>query len=160
MKRISDAKRAKLTGKGAAHSFAALPHYMLDSDEWSALSGHAVKLLVDLFAQFKGANNGDLSAPWSRMHRRGWRSKATLWDAIHELIEAEFIVPTRTGSKNHICALYGVTWKPIDECDGKLQVPAERVASNAWRKQKNRSLCVPEQVAMRTTEPENEPKAA
>ena len=160
MKPIPERKRAKQTGKGAIHSFVAIPHYMLESDQWGALSGHAVKLLMEFARQFRGSNNGDLSAPYSRMKRRGWRSKATLSAAIAELIEAAFVVRTRTPYRNHVCALYAITWKPIDECDGKLEAAAERVASNAWRKTEKEFAMRTHVFDMRTLTPENPQKAA
>lgn len=160
MKPIAEQKRTKQTGKGAPHSFVAMPHYMLESEQWGALSAHAVKLAMEFARQFKGSNNGDLSVPWSRMKRRRWRSKATLSAAIAELIEAGFVVRTRSPNRHHVCALYAITWKPIDECDGKLEVSAERVASNAWKKRENCSLCGTEEYALRTLTPENTQKAA
>jgi hypothetical protein len=160
MRVINEHKRVKQTGKGAGRSFVALPHYMLDSEAWGALSPHAVKVIVEAARQFKGDNNGDFSLPWSRMRRRGWKSKSTLSAAIHEAIEAGFLERSRFGNRNHVCALYAITWKPIDECGGKLQIPPTKVASSAWRKSEKSSLCVPSQVAMCTTSPENEAKAA
>lgn len=155
-----ESKRARVTGKGAGHSFIALPHHMLESEAWGSLSPHAVKVIIEAARHFKGDNNGDFSLPWSRMRRRGWKSKSTLSAAIHEAVQAGFLERSRFGTRNHICALYAITWKPIDECGGKLQIPATKVASNAWRKLEKRSLCVPSQVAMCTTSAENDAKAA
>ena len=160
MRTIPEAKRWKQTGKGAAHTFVAMPHYMMESEQWGALSSHAVKLLMEFARQYKGNNNGDFSAPWSRMRRRGWRSQHTLSAAIAELIEAGFVVRTRTPNRHHVCALYAITWRAIDECDGKLEVSAERVASNAWKNAKTipyvHMNCSPCAVVT----PENTQKAA
>ena len=38
------------------------------------LSPRATKLLIDLLAQYRGYNNGDLCAPLSLMRERGWNS--------------------------------------------------------------------------------------
>lgn len=160
MKNISERKRPKQTGTGASHSFVAMPHYMLESEQWGALSGHAVKLAMEFARQFKGGNNGDLSVPFSRMKRRGWRSKATLSAAITELIEAAFIVRTRSPNRHHVCALYAITWKPVDECGGKLEVAAERVASNAWKKTEKEFAMRTHGFDMRTLTPKNTQKAA
>ncbi|WP_395642768.1 hypothetical protein [Rudaea sp.] len=160
MKNIHEGKRWRQTGRGASHSFVAMPHYMLESEQWGALSSHAVKLAMEFARQFKGSNNGDISVPFSRMKRRGWRSHHTLRGAIEELIASGFIVRTRSPNKHHVCALYAITWQPIDECDGKLEVSAEKVASNAW---KNKKLwhVLPSTTA-RTAEPppQNTKKAA
>lgn len=160
MKAIPESKRWKQTGKGLPHSFLALPHHLLASDAFGALSGYAVKAIIEAARQYKGTNNGDLSLPWSRMHRRGWRSKSTLWAAIREAIEAGFLKQSRQGGRNHICALYAITWKPIDECAGKLDIPATSTASNDWQKQNERSLCGTQEFAMRTLDPEIAEKAA
>ena len=154
MGNIREKKRTRMTGRGATHSFLALPHHLLASDEFGALSGNAVKVIVELASQYKGKNNGDLSAPWSRMYRRGWRSKSTLWNAIKEAIDAGFIEQSRQGSRRHVCTLYAITWKSIDECAGKLQIAATTVPSNAWQKSKKSSLCGTQEFAalLSTTE--------
>lgn len=157
---IKEYKRAKITGKGARRSFLGLPHEMVNSDEFGNLSAHATKMLVELARQYKGRNNGDLSAPWSRLHRRGWKSKSTLWDALRELQGANFILQTRQGGKHRVCALYAVTWHPVDDCDGKHDRRVETVASNAWRKSKNEVAMRTSEFAMRTSEPEKPSKAA
>lgn len=92
-----------------------------------------MKLLVDAAKQYNGSNNGDLHAAWSILSGQGWRSKGTLSRAIKELIDKGFIELTRQGGKNR-CSLYAITWKPIDECKGKLDVKETRVASNLWNK--------------------------
>ena len=66
------------------------------------------------------------------MSARGWKSKDTLYRARDELIENGMILLARQGGK-HQCSLYAVTWKPIDECGGKLDVPATTVAPGYWR---------------------------
>ena len=124
--------RWKSKGRRESGSFIALPVAILESPEYSRLNAPAVKLLIDLFSQFKGCNNGDFSAAWKLMNRRGWRSRDTLWRALNELLDKGFIVKTRQGSKRK-CSLYGITWKPIDECNGKLDIVPTRVPLNSWR---------------------------
>lgn len=133
MKHPDYRKRAKITGKGKGNSFLRLPHYILDSQQFAALSPIAVKWLLEVARQFKGANNGDLSMPWSLLKRRGWASQWTAKRARDELLAAEFIWTTRHGGK-HLCALYAITWEPVNECKQPLEVAPEKVASNAWRK--------------------------
>ncbi|WP_347261436.1 hypothetical protein [Rudaea sp.] len=160
MKNISEGKRWKQTGKGASHSFVAMPHHLLESEQWGALSSHAVKLAMEFARQFKGSNNGDISVPFSRMKRRGWRSHHTLKDAIDELVASGFIVRTRSPNRHHVCALYAITWQPIDECDGKLEVSAERVASNAWKNAKRLPYVPSTTAGIAVVAPENTRKAA
>ena len=124
--------RFKAKGRRESGSFIALPHNLLDSREYAALSAHARMLLIDLFAQYRGHNNGDYSAAWTLMEPRGWRSRETLGRALAQLLEAGFIVKTKQGGRNIPC-LYGVTWKGIDECDGKLDIKANPVPLNTWK---------------------------
>ncbi len=91
--------------------------------------GLADRLLVGNHGE---GNNGDFSAAWRLMEKRGWRSRDTLGRALNELADKSFITKTRQGGK-HRCSLYGVTWKPIDECKGKLDIAATRIAGNGWR---------------------------
>ena len=87
--------------------FAALPHRLLESQVFIGLSAHAVKLLNDLLAQFKGYNNGDLCLAWSIMEKRGWKSRDTLNKARKELLAVELIMITRCGDRKrpHLYAL-------------------------------------------------------
>lgn len=130
---IPERKRAKVTGRGKGHSFLRLPHYILQSPEWAALSGNGIKLAMDVATQYRGQNNGDLCIAWAIMKPRGWRSQDTLNRAKRELLGASWIVCTRQGGK-HVASLYALTWEPIDACGGKHDWPAERVASNAWQR--------------------------
>lgn len=141
--------RLKAKGRRDSGSFAAIPHDILDSPEWAKLSAYAVKALLDLFAQYRGTNNGDLSATWSQMQRCGWRSKDTLYRALQELLVKGWIVKTRQGGI-HKPTLYGVTWKPIDPCDGKLDMKPSRVAPGIWKNKSSSPVAVPLCPASRT----------
>lgn len=135
-KRIRESKRPKLTGRGKEHSFLRLPHFLLDSEEFAALSGTAVKLLLDAAKEFKGANNGNINLAWSHLAKRGWVSQGTAHRAKQELLETGFLECTRHGGRNR-CALYAITWEPIDACEKvQLEVAPTRVASHRWQKQK------------------------
>ncbi len=124
--------RFKIVGRADSGSHFGLPHAVLNSPNYKLLSAHAVKLLCDLGAQFKGYNNGDQCATWSLMHARGWRSRDTLGKALAELLHYGMIEQTRQGGL-HRCSLYALTWHAIDECKGKLDCAATRVASGKWR---------------------------
>lgn len=126
--------RGKVTGRRESGSFLALPHRLLESEQYARLSAQAVKLLLDVAAQYRGSNNGDLRATWKFMHGRGWRSRDTLLRAKTELLGAGFIEKTRDGSLR-FPALFAITWRSIDECGGKLSIPASHVASSLWRQQ-------------------------
>lgn len=113
--------------------FAPIPQACLRAPEFAKLSPYAVKLLLDLLAQFNGANNGDLCAAWTLMRPRCWRSKATLAKAIKELCETDWLLVTRQGGR-HRPTLYGVTFYAIDVCNGKLDVSATGTPPGTWRK--------------------------
>tara|TARA_R110002050_G_scaffold57423_5_gene129280 strand:+ start:200152 stop:200571 length:420 start_codon:yes stop_codon:yes gene_type:complete len=113
----------------------ALPHAVMKSEKYIALSAHAVKLLNDLGLQYNGKNNGDLCATWSMMRRRGWKSASTLYKAIKELLAYEFIIVSRQGGR-HSATLYAVTWNNIDECKGKLDISSTVAPLGNWMTEK------------------------
>lgn len=125
--------RDKHKGRAYTGAFLGIPVAVLDSDNYKALSFKARALLLDVGSQYRGNNNGDLAAAWSIMRRRGWKSKDTLQRALRELLEAGMIEQTRWGGL-HCCSLYALTWFPIQECGGKLDVNPTAVASALWRK--------------------------
>lgn len=125
--------RQKAKGRRESGSFVAVPKVVLNSKEYSTLGAHAVKLLIDLLAQYNGKNNGDLCAAWSLMHPRGWRSKGTLAAAIADLKAAGWIVTSRQGGRNRP-SLYAITFLAVDECGGKLEMTPTRVPPSLWKK--------------------------
>lgn len=124
--------RRKMKGRAEGSGFLMLPHAVMDSPKYAGLSGSAVKLLADLGRQYRGHNNGDLSAAWKIMQPRGWKSRDTLCRALAELLAAGMIEKTRQGGL-HVCSLFALSWHAIDECSGKLDVSATRVASGLWK---------------------------
>lgn len=118
---------AKSKGRSASGTFAALPHVVMDSEDFRSLSGGALKVLLGLIRQYRGANNGDLSASYGQASEWGIGSKSTLANALDELQERNLIVKTREGrflKPGGCCALFALTWRPIDDCKGKLEMPA------------------------------------
>lgn len=129
-----DKRRARQKGRGGDHSYLGIPHYILRSSEFGQLRPWALKLLIELAANYIGKNNGDLSAAYSVLEARGWNSPGTLNRAIKQLLKDGWIVTTRCGGRNR-CALFALTWWPIDPCEGKwLEIKGELVASHKWRK--------------------------
>lgn len=115
----------KSKGRSPAGTFAALPHAVMDSESFRTLSGGALKVLLGLLRQYRGGNNGDLSATFTQAEAWGVGSKATLAKALRELQEQQLITCTREGrfiKPGGCCALYALSWQPIDECGGKLEV--------------------------------------
>jgi hypothetical protein len=128
-------KRLKELGRRESGGYLGLPHAVLKSPNYALLSSHAVKLLVDLGSQYRGKNNGDLCATWSILQPLGWRSRETLGISIKELLYYGFLEKTRQGGKRQ-CSLYALTWQPIDECMGKLDVNPSFIASALWKEPK------------------------
>ena len=125
--------REKFKGCKDSGTFFRAPTIVLDSDSFKALSLKSRALILDLGAQFRGNNNGDLCLAWSVMHPRGWKSKDTLRRAQLELLSHGMIEQTRQGGL-HCASLYAFTWLGIDECGGKLDVQSSVVPSNKWRR--------------------------
>lgn len=121
----------KAKGRSQSHSFVMFPHHLLCHQKFYALSGNACKALLYLSSQFKGHNNGDLQIAWKIAKKKGWTSNGSLRGGVKELIEAGFVVTSRQGGRN-CCSLYALTWFAIDDCGGKLDIPASNKAPNDW----------------------------
>jgi len=96
--------------------FTAMRHDVMDSHAWANTSMKGIKLIMDMAAQYRGNNNGDLCLAWKIMQSRGWKSEETLNNAKDELLEKRWIICTRKGSRN-VCALYALTFMGVDESD-------------------------------------------
>ena len=113
-------------------TFLALPHIVLDHKDFIGLSKRALKLLIDISSQYRGKNNGDLCASFSVMQKRGWSSNDQLRKALDELIEQNFIILTRQGGRKNP-SLYAISWQPIDDCGGKLDIKETKLAPRSFR---------------------------
>lgn len=116
--------RDRMKGKGRKEGgrFVMLPETLLLSQEYQNLTGEAIRLLIVLALQYNGRNNGDLSAARSVVRRHGITSADTLSANLRRLQAAGLIVRTRDGQfcgGASTCALYALTWKPLDACPGK-----------------------------------------
>lgn len=124
--------RTKVKGRSDIGSYVAVPHAILESPEWAALTAYEVKLLLDVYGQFNGKNNGTLSASWTLMRPRGWRSESTLNRALTGLLEKGFLIKTRQGGK-HRCSFFAVTWREVHDCDGKHDMRLTTAAPGTWK---------------------------
>jgi len=71
------------------------------------------------------------------MKTRGWKSRDTLFYAVKELLYYGFITVTRQGGR-HKPTLYGLTWREINECKGKLDPmlhKQSKLPSNGWKEE-------------------------
>lgn len=133
------ASRIRTKGRKESGSFIMLPHVMLEHGSFTSLSHRAVRLLIDIYFQFKGKNNGDLCVAWSIMRKRGWKSKDQLQKAKTELMEKGWIVLTRQGGRKKP-SLYAVTFKAIDECGNKLDRKFTTTPLGYWKLGQNPEL--------------------
>lgn len=124
--------RLKAKGRRECGPYVIVPKDILLSDEYALLPAPAVKLMFDVYARYNGSNNGDFAASWTFMKSRGWRSKGTLQRALQALLTAGWLILTRQGGR-HKASLYAVSFRPIDECKGKLDVLPTVVAPDSWR---------------------------
>lgn len=109
--------RQRHKGERSSEPFVRIVYSVLNSPLFFKLSPQAVKLLVDVAAQYRGDNNGDLSIAWKLMKPRGWRSESTLHKAKRELLEAGFLYETRKGQRPNLCSLFALTWFSLDASD-------------------------------------------
>ena len=106
---------------------------LLDCDDFISLKGNSIKLLIDIAQQYNGYNNGDLCASLSIMKKRGWNSNQQLSKALKELIDKNLIMQTKQGGLNIGPNLYAITWQPIDDCKGKLDVKPTTFSSRSFK---------------------------
>ena len=96
--------------------FLALPHVVLECDAFKSLTGHQIKLLLDMAMQLtvNYSNNGRLSASWRYLsEERGWTSKDTIRRSLTVLETRGLIFCTRKGRLPNLAAWYAVTWHPL-----------------------------------------------
>lgn len=127
-RRFKDAQAKRERG-----GFVPLPFVVIRSQSFAGLSAHAVKLLCDLLAQYRGDNNGDLELTWGTMAKRGWASRDTLQKARQELLDGGWIIVSRQGGR-HCASLYAVTFYAISDCRGKLDIRPTGSPSGLWHK--------------------------
>ena len=110
------------TKKKGGRLFILIPHAVMNTQDYRNLRGNSIKLLNAMVYQYRGRNNGDLTAAFGFMRHWGFKSKQTLANAIKSLLDANIIIRTRKGvflNPGGRCALYALTWQPINECQGK-----------------------------------------
>lgn len=122
-------QKAKVRG---GSQFLALPHSILNHDNFIALSKRGRTMLIDVAVQYNGSNNGDLDMTAKRLRKRGWTSNDQIEKAKCELLEKGWMVLTRQGGRN-MPSLFAITWWSIDACGGKLDVQPTRTPHHYWK---------------------------
>lgn len=120
--------------KGVA-SFAASPTAVFRHPDYTKLSPTAKALLWDLFSQFNGRNNGNLTLAENTMKRLGW-SYSTVKRHKAELINSGWIAVTRYPRQKREPVLYRVTWLDADNWTGEPYLDPE-----AYNQQKRSLKC-------------------
>src|SRR6185503_15120600 len=101
------------------------------------LSPNGCKLVLDLGRQYSGFNNGYLSAALSILKPLGWRSEATVREAVAECLHYCLIQKTRQGGRNR-CNLFALTWWKIHQKEGRpLDMKASMTVSNDWKMERS-----------------------
>ena len=116
------ARNRTKAGRRTSGGFISIPHVVMESDDYRNLPPNAIRLLNAMIHQYRGKNNGDLTAAFTIMKKWGFKSKQTLHNALTALQEANLIVQTRQGvfqNPGGRCSLFALTWHAIDECPEK-----------------------------------------
>ena len=119
-------RRKKTSNTIIYKGFFHLPRKLLETEDFKSLKGNSIKLLIDIGQQYNGYNNGDLCATLSLMKKRGWNSNQQLTKSLKELLEKNMIVLTKQGGLWIGPSLYAISWQPIHECGGKLDLGPTR----------------------------------
>jgi hypothetical protein len=114
MARSKRYKGATRDGSG----FVALPHILLDSPAYGALSHPARALLLEVARQYHGDDNGRMLLSLAYLAPRGWKSADVIKRAKDELLAAGFIHQTVLGQRPNKAGWYACTWMPLDKLDG------------------------------------------
>ncbi len=124
-------KRARMTGRrsGKGRAFFRLWHDIIFTEQFAAIKGSALKLLVDLASQYNGHNNGEL-CPAALRGR--WKSERQMSLAIKQLEQSGWIKKTKQGGMGIGSSLYGITWWGINPSK-KHDHPPD-IATNDWAK--------------------------
>ncbi len=131
MGRRSNQQKGPVVYKG----FINIPQVVLNSERYIKLHPRSVKLLLDIARQYNGYNNGDLQATMSCLKKWGWNSNSHLTQATRQLRSHELIVQTRQGGLGMGCSLYALSWQPINECGGKLDMSPTTDSPVNWLKE-------------------------
>ena len=98
--------------------FASIDRYVIECDAFKSLRSSSVKLLLLMTCDYKGNNNGDLSAAYSK-YKDYFGSNQTLFNARDELERKGFIAVNCYGGMSYggykLPTLYALTWLPVDD---------------------------------------------
>lgn len=102
-------------GEGVIH--AQIPVEVLESEAYRAMPDYAVRVLIALASEYRGANNGDLSLPLARARRQGIRTQWKVSVGIALLEQVGLIERMRIGHISRgkgVSALFALGWRETD----------------------------------------------
>ncbi len=82
-------------------SFIGLPHELVRGEVWAGLSANATRLLIGIWDQYNGHNNGELRYGYAHAERLLGCSTATAKRTFAELKNSGLIVAVEKGSFAH-----------------------------------------------------------
>jgi hypothetical protein len=98
--------------------FAGIPRYVIETKAYKSLKFSSQSLLLLMSYQYKGRNNGDISASYS-MYKEYFKSNQTLFNARDELERNGFIAVNAYGGMSYggfkLPTLYALTWLPVND---------------------------------------------
>jgi hypothetical protein len=115
---VASKGRKAAKGKRDGTGFALLPLVVLESPGYRAASHPARSLLVDMVMQYRGSNNGRLTACAKYLNSLGWRSNDVIVRARRNLIDCCLIVETRKGARPNRAGWYALTRLDLDVTEG------------------------------------------
>ena len=95
-------------------AFVSLPHSVIDSPRFRALSSAGVKVVLAIARLYNGSNNGAIA--FSERGGEGWGlSQKTTRRALREAQEASLITKTQCGAftTKRLAALWAISWQPL-----------------------------------------------
>lgn len=117
-------RRTNADGRSAPDQYMALPYTMVHSDAWRALSGGALKVLIELYSRYNGRNNGALCLSYADASKKLALGHATIKRAFDELRSKGFIQLVKQGHwYGRKAAEWAITNKPL----------YGNMASNDWK---------------------------
>tara|TARA_Y100000052_G_C2949775_1_gene86367 strand:- start:299 stop:757 length:459 start_codon:yes stop_codon:yes gene_type:complete len=111
------------SSKSKFWTYSKLLHAITDHPDYISLDKTSRALLWDMYRQYNGYNNGNISAAHGVMGKWGW-DKKTLLRCRKKLEAAGWIVVTRIPRAKKEPTLYAFSWLKIDSWQGKPYLDA------------------------------------
>jgi hypothetical protein len=105
--------------------FVALPHSVLESEQYVALSHSAARLLLLIAMQHAPGKNGCLVATPKYLRQYKWNSNDLTTRCIRELVTSGLIWRTRIGRRPNLAAWFAITWKGLEVTTGIDESPED-----------------------------------